>query len=133
MILELCFSLSDNAGDQLMNRYYDRIIKGIGDDGKSMIENQIDLMGWVPPEDWSERILKESVLDGIAITMDNFESITKEKKPLSENITDFVYKVRNKYPREIRSDIPQAVFILACIKHRSPLPPEFWRGTIFNN
>jgi hypothetical protein len=133
MILELCFSLSDNAGDQLMNRYYDRIIKGIGDDGKSIIENQIDLMGWVPPEDWSERILKESVLDGIAITMDNFESITKEKKPLSENITDFVYKVRNKYPREIRSDIPQSVFILACIKHRSPLPPEFWRGTIFNN
>jgi hypothetical protein len=131
MILELCFSLTDNARDQLMNRYYNRIIKGIGDDGKSITENQIDLMGWIPPEDWFERILKGSVLDGIAITTGNFESITKEKRTLSENIIDFVDKVRNKYPREIRSDIPKSVYILACIKHRSPLPPEFWRGIIF--
>lgn len=131
MILELCFSLDGTVRDQLINKYYNRIIMGIGDDGKSIAENQIDLIGWVPPEDWSKRILKKSVLGGIAITTGNFESITKEKKPLSENITDFVYEVRNKYPREIQSDIPKSVYILACIKYCSPLPPEFWRGTIF--
>ena len=27
--------------------------------------------------------------------------------------------------------VPLTVSILACIKHGSPLPPEFWRGTIF--
>ena len=132
MILELCFSLDDVSRDRLIDKYYDRLIMGIGDDGKS-IAGQIDLIGWVPPEDWSKRILKKSVLDGIAITTGNFESITKEKKPISESIADFVYKVMDKYPIKIQSDIPNSVYILACIKHRTPLPPDFWRGTIFKN
>lgn len=134
MILELCFSLNDNiARDQLITRYYNRVINGLGDDGKPIKENQIDLIGWVPPEDWPERILKESVLDGIAITTGNFETMTKERKPLSEKIIDFVNKVKNKYPKVVRLDIPRSVYILACIKHRSPLPAEFWRGTIFED
>ena len=131
MILELCFSLSDDARDQLVTRYYNRIIKGVGDDGKPIAENQINLIGWVPPNDWSERILKGSVWNGIAITTGNLESITEEKKLLQKNIIDFISEVRQKYPSKIRSDIPKSLFILACIKHRSPLPPEFWRETIF--
>jgi hypothetical protein len=27
--------------------------------------------------------------------------------------------------------LPLSVIILACLKHRSPLPPEFWRLSIF--
>lgn len=131
MVLEICFSLDNNKRDKLIDRYYQRIIKGIGDDGKSFTENQIDLMGWVPPKDWSERILKERVLDGITITTNNFESTSQDVKPLSERIREAVSETRKKYPREMPSNIPKAVLILACIKHRSPLPPEFWRGMIF--
>jgi len=131
MILEVCFCLDDDKRDELIDRYYRRIIKGIGDDGKPFTENQIDLMGWVPPEDWSKRILKESVLDGIAITTNNFQSIPQDEKSLSSKITNFILEVRKKYRWQMPTDIPLSVFILACLKHRSPLPPEFWRTLIF--
>jgi hypothetical protein len=49
---------------------------------------------------------------------------------LSEKIREYVTQTRLRYPWN-KPDIPLAVLILACIKHRSPLPPEFWRGTIF--
>jgi len=130
MILELCFSLNEPKRDELLNRYMRRIINGIGDDGKQIVDYQIDLVGWIPPEDWGSRILKERVLDGIAITMGNFESVHQEEKPLYDKIKEYVTKTRLKYPWN-KPDIPLAVLILACIKHRSPLPPEFWRGTIF--
>ena len=129
MILEICFSLDEDKRDELIERYYQRVIKGIGDDGKPFTEKQIDLMGWVPPKDWSKRILKESVLDGIAITTNNFQY--QDKKPLSQKIADFILEVRKKYPWQMPTDIPLSVFILACLKHRSPLPPEFWRTLIF--
>ena len=129
MILEICFSLDEDKRDELIERYYQRVIKGIGDDGKPFTKKQIDLMGWVPPKDWSKRILKESVLDGIAITTNNFQY--QDKKPLSQKIADFILEVRKKYPWQMPTDIPLSVFILACLKHRSPLPPEFWRTLIF--
>ena len=130
MILELCFSLNEPKRGELLNRYMRRIINGIGDDGKHIAEYQIDLVGWIPPEDWGSRILKERVLDGIAITMSNFESVHQEERPLCEKIKEYVTQTRLRYPWN-KPDIPLAVLILACIKHRSPLPPEFWRGTIF--
>lgn len=131
MILELCFSLENRDRDELLNRYYKRIVQGIGDDGKPLSEFEIDLIGWAPPEDWYKRILNESVTSGIAITTNNFHEIPNENRPLAEKIVEFVKQSREKFPFEILLDVPPAVFILACIKYRCPLPPEFWRGMIF--
>lgn len=132
MIMELCFSLPDSQRDELINRYMNRIVKGVGDDGKSLLETEIDLQSWVPPKDWPKRILKEAVLDGIAITTGNFERISQGTQTLSEKIRDFVEQMRRKHPwKKPAGDVPMTVYILACIKHGSPLPPEFWRGTIF--
>jgi hypothetical protein len=109
-----------------------RVVKGIGDDGQRLTKEEIDLQSWVPPEDWSDRILREAVLDGIAITTGNFERMAEKAKPLAERIRDFVEQTRRKHPWEAPGgDVPFAAHILACIKHRSPLPPEFWRGTVF--
>jgi hypothetical protein len=135
MILEICFSLPDNKRDELLNRYMNRIIKGIDEEGKSIKsitgEGTIDLQSWVPPEDWAGRILEGPVWDGIAVTTGNFERLSEKEIPLSERIKQSVHETRQKYPWKIPDYTPLAVYILACIKHRSPLPPEFWRGTIF--
>jgi hypothetical protein len=131
MILELCFSLPDSQRDELLNRYMNRIVKGKADDGKSFEENEIDLQSWVPPGNWSGRILEEPVWDGIAIATGNFERLREKATPLPERIRQFVHETRLKYPCEIADCVPLAAYILACIKHRSPLPSEFWRGTVF--
>lgn len=135
MILELCFSLPDKQRDELLNRYMNRIIKGMDDKGESINsikeEGIIDLQSWAPPENWAERILEEPVWDGIAITTGNFERSREKEIPLPERMKQFVNETRQKYPWKVPDYTPLAVCILACIKHRSPLPPEFWRGTIF--
>ncbi len=133
MILELCFSLPDNQRDELLNRYMNRIVKGVDEAGESIksVEGNIDLQSWVPPEEWSGRILEETVWDGIAVTTGNFERISKKEIPLSQRIRQFINESRQKFPWKIPDYMPLAPYILACIKHQSPLPPEFWRGTIF--
>lgn len=132
MLLELCFSLCESERDELVERYMRRVVKAIGEDGQSLVKKEIDLQSWVPPEDWWDRILKGPVLDGIAVTTNNFDQVTEKAKPLCERIRDSVEEVREKHPWKMRGrDVPLAAYILACIKHRSPLPPEFWRGIIF--
>jgi len=131
MLLELCFSLKEQERDELLNRFFKRIIKGIGDDGHPLADFEIDLIGWAPPEDWGRRILFKSVTDGIAITTNNFHELSETQPPLAEKIKSYVEQSRNKFPFKIPRDIPKAVYILACIKNKSPLPSDFWRGTIF--
>lgn len=134
MILELCFSLEGKYRDELLDKFYRRLIKGVDNIGKPISDNikEIDLIGWAPPDNWAKRILNEKVTDGIAITIGNFEEIAKTDKPLSEKIKEFVVQSRDKFPSEKLGNIPLAVYILACIKHKSPLPPEFWRRIIFS-
>jgi len=131
MLLELCFSLPDDQRDELLKRYMNRIVKGKGDDGKSFEEGEIDLQSWVPPEDWAGRILEGPVWDGIAITTGNFENLKEKATLLSKRIRQSVNETRQKHSWKIPDRTPLAVCILACIKHHSPLPPEFWRGTVF--
>lgn len=132
MILELCFSLPDAQRDELLERYMKRVVKGIGDDGQSLVEGEIELQSWVPPGDWSESVLKEAVTDGIAIITSNFELTVEKAKSLAERIKELVEQTRQKHPwKAPAGGVPLTAYILACIKHRSPLPPEFWRDTIF--
>ncbi|MBN1972586.1 MAG: hypothetical protein JW787_03035 [Sedimentisphaerales bacterium] len=135
MILELCFSLPDKQRDELLDRYMNRLIKGIDESGEPIEsvkeEGEIDLQSWVPPEDWAKRVLEGPVLDGIAITTGNFERFCENTVSLSEKIMQFVSEVRQQSPWKIPQYAPIALYILACIKNKSPLPPEFWRGTIF--
>ncbi len=131
MILELCFSLPSNERDELVFRYVRRIIKGIGDDGKKFDQQQVDLVGWSPPGNWFERILGESVTDGTAITLTAFDSDTISKENCVRAIEDHVTRSRERFPFSLPDDLPKAALVLACIRHRSPLPSEFWRCVVF--
>ncbi|MDE0085443.1 MAG: hypothetical protein OXU23_07005 [Candidatus Poribacteria bacterium] len=131
MILELCFSLEESQRDELLERYFEQIVKGVGVDGQPLDNNKIDLLGWIPPDDWDERILREPVTDGTAIMTHNFEFLPNDQRSLVEKIQDFVGQCREKFPPKAFIEVPRAALILACIKHQSPLPPKFWRGIIF--
>jgi len=136
MLIELACALPEDARDTLTERYVNRLVHGIGDDGKRLVDRQIDLMSWVPPDDWARRILHEPVEDGIAITTDNFASTggddaLSSSQDIITQIESLVRSTRRQFRWKLPTDIPQSVYILACIKNHSPLPPEFWRSLIF--
>ena len=126
MVLELCFSLKESQRDELLERYFTQVVKGVD-------ENAIALLGWAPPDDWDKRILHEKVVDGTAIPTANFSSDPSDERPLAKKIRDFVRQCRKKFPSKEVFEVPQTALILSCIKHQSPLPPEFWRAIIFGS
>jgi len=131
MLMEICFCLNEKDRDELLERLYRRVVCGIGDDGKKIADYPLDLLSWVPPQDWSSRILKESVYDGVGITTNNFSNLGDNQPKLADKIQDFVIQVRTRYPWQLPADIPQSILVLACLKYRSPLPSEFWRSIVF--
>jgi len=136
MLLELICALPVEKRDKLLRRYHSRLIRGIEDSGERIVEEQINLVSWVPPDDWAQRVLRESVRDGVAITTDGFAPDSGEKGShqtgrIDSQIQTLVDSTRQRFPWQLPTDIPQSAYILACIKNRSPLPPEFWRSLIF--
>jgi hypothetical protein len=132
MLLELCFSLPSTQRDELIDRYFRRLIKGIGDDGQQMGQQPLDLVGWAPPDDWLNRILGEGVDDGTGITLTGVDSDTTIlEESCAKAIEEHVIKSRTKFPFTLPDDLPKAALVLACIRHRSPLPAEFWRSALF--
>ena len=133
MILELCFSITDvEKRNNLLNRYMDRIVKGkFYKEDEDKDSTKINLLGWVPPEDWSEKILNGRVYEGISVSTHNFNNIEDKEKSLVQNIEEFVINTRSKDGFTVNLAIPSSIYILACIKNKSPLPPEFWRAQIW--
>ena len=131
MILELCFSLPNTQRDELIYRYVRRLIKGIGDDGKQMNQQPLDLVGWAPPDNWLQRILGEGVVDGTGITLTTFDSEAISRESAVRAIEDHVTRSRERFPFSLPDDLPKAALVLASIRHRSPLPSEFWRSAVF--
>ena len=132
MLMEICFCLDGKDRDELIERFYGRVVNGIGDDGSKIADYPIDLMSWVPSQDWSKCILKESVYDGVGIATHNFSNVDDNKVNLADKIQDFIALAREQYPWQLPTNIPQSIAILACLKYDSPLPPEFWRSIIFS-
>ena len=131
MLLEMCFYLGQQERDELLERYYRRVVIGIGDDGNRISDYCLDLLSWVPPEDWARRILVEKVDDGIGIAAHNFSAVGDSQFSLAERIQNFIKETRIQYPWQLPKSAPYCVIILACLKHGSPLPPEYWRSIIF--
>jgi len=132
MLMEICFCLNEKGRDELLERLYRRVVCGIGDDGKKIADYPLDLMSWVPPQDWPGRVLKERVYDGIGIITYNFSNVGDNQSKLADKIQNFVTQVRTQYPWQLPADVPQSILVLACLKYQSPLPPEFWRSIVFS-
>lgn len=135
MILEISLGLKVVNGQKITERYFKHIILGYGDDNRLLTkdENPIDLQSWHPPDDWDERIFLNNVTDGTEISTGNFSINLEVLNDLDNRIKDFIEKTVTKFTNKIRKDIPLAVYLLACLKNKSPLPPYFWRRFLNND
>jgi hypothetical protein len=90
-------------------------------------------MGWMPPEDWSARVLMKSLADeGESQTLETFNAPAgADGTSTAARIENFVCQSRIARPFQFPDGLPASTLVLACLKHRSPLPAEFWRLSIF--
>ena len=132
-ILEFCFSLEIEKRNELIARYYREIVLGQDSFGEQMKgRTPIDLMGWLPPEDWGHKILTKSLVDeGESQTVEPFKSpLGNDGSAVAARIESFVRQSRTTRKTQFPNGLPPSVIVLACLKHRSPLPAELWRHLI---
>jgi hypothetical protein len=93
----------------------------------------LDLVGWIPPEDWPDQILIKSLADeGESQTLETVvEQPIVDGSQIAAHLEEFVRQSRAVQQPKFPTDLPVAVVILACLKLRSPVPPELWRMSIF--
>ena len=133
-ILEWCFCLEPDKRDNLILRYYREIVLGQDSFGQPMRNcKPIDLIGWLPPEDWNERIFENGLdNEGEAQAVETFQLLpTAQGSEISAKIEAFIRQCRKVDKSLFPAKIPSAAVSLACLKLRSPLPPELWRTAIF--
>ena len=135
-LMELLCSLPKERRDELLRLVYHRIVLGLADCGTQMEGCEpIDLMLWIPPEDWGERVLNKSLgNEGESATI-HFAALGASEPSDGEEIALSIETLVNetranrvfKWPEEL----PTSVVILGCLKHSSPLPSELWRKSVF--
>lgn len=135
-ILEFCFSLEPTQRDELIALYYREIVLGQDSYGAQMKDRTpIDLMGWFPPEDWAKKVFTKCLSDeGESQTVEFFESPSgKDGSAIAVKLETFIKQSRTTRKTELPEHVPISAVILACLKHRSPLPAEIWRRSIFDD
>jgi hypothetical protein len=137
-LLELACSVPLEGRDALIEAIHRRLVLAHADCGSPIANCEpIDLMLWVPPVDWGDRILTKSLADqGECITVSLFSPFPGSEANdaiLFERIARFVEQTRAHRPFDLPEHLPASVIVLACLKHCSPLPPELWRLSIFEH
>jgi hypothetical protein len=133
-LLEWCFSLPTARRDQLLHSYYTQLVLGRDSEGQPLGDSQpIDLLGWVPPEDWGRKVLVQSLaLEGESQAFETLgPDAIQNPAAIVEHFENFIRKSRSARKTSFPELLPVSVVILACLKHRSPLPAELWRISIF--
>lgn len=136
MILEICRDINISEGLALSELYFKHIVLNNHDatESNKNWKKILDLQSWVPPDDWDERVFLEQISDGISINFPIINFNKTKAKELDGIIRDFIKNNMDNFPNKIRfDDIPLAVYLLACIKNKSPLPPIFWRKYFTQN
>jgi hypothetical protein len=135
MVIEICVHGLGPNGSDLLRQIHLHLIEGKGDDAKSFeFPERVELQSWVPPKDWADRVLDGPVgNDGICVTVNGYYDWNQEdRSDLPARVESFVAQIRKAHPFDRATRLPATVLVLACILHRSPLPPEFWRTGLFD-
>ncbi|MDF1658119.1 MAG: hypothetical protein P1U58_10950 [Verrucomicrobiales bacterium] len=132
MILEICVGDLGEEGRELAVEIFQHLILGKIDDEKSHdFPESVELQSWVPPEAWGRQVLAGYTGDlGITLTINSyFQQQRDNMDGFSENVLSFIQTARETHPVDYGQDtsVPAGVWQLACILHKSPVPPEFWR------
>jgi len=135
-LMEMTCILPPEQRDPLLEGIYRRLVLGRADCGTPLDNSSpIDLMGWCPQLDWGDRVLTQSLAHEGECTTIQLASVDRKEpstgREIADALTRLVAETRNKREFTWPDGLPMAVILLACSKHRSPLPPEFWRRIIF--
>lgn len=133
-ILEWCFSLPFRERDRLVELYYKQLVLGRDSKGQPLGDAQpIDLLAWVPPENWGKKVLVKGLAD--EGESQSFETLgpdaVQDGSTIARHFENFIRKSRSARKTSLPEGLPISVVVLACLKHRSPLPAELWRASIF--
>ena len=128
MLLELCSLLPDDSRDRLVTRIHARLVLGKLKEGKPNDRKSLDLISWIPPQDWARRVLHSENKAGQFVTVSPF-SERADAMPIQilAGMRHVVEEMRKASPFELPKVVPLQALILACLRHRMPLPPELWR------
>ena len=135
-MLEMICALPVEDRNRLLENVYRRLVLGRADCGTQMERcPPIDLMSWIPPADWGDRVLTQSLQQEGECTVIQFAGFDGKEPSTGSQIADIlttlVAETRKKREFRHADGVPIAVVVLACSKHRTPLPPEFWRAVVF--
>jgi hypothetical protein len=132
-LLELCFALPEPSRNELLGLIYRRLVLGCLDDGPVDDCKPINLMLWLPPEDWVDRVLSGCMDgEGECVTL---ELLPPDAEPtdlaIANAVREFVDVTRRERPSKFDGSVPLSVVLLACLKQQIQLVPEIWRSAIF--
>ncbi|HOW65160.1 MAG TPA: hypothetical protein P5186_02700 [Candidatus Paceibacterota bacterium] len=133
-IMEWCFSLPTEQRNQLIELYYRQIVLGIDNEGKPLGDAiPIDLLSWVPREDWGLKVLGQGLADdGECQSIETLgPNAVRDGATIANHLEHFIRMSRSARKNPFPEGLPISVIVLACLKHRSPLPAELWRHSIF--
>jgi hypothetical protein len=131
MLMELACSLPSKQGDSALTTIYHAIVASDSKDTKN--ENKaLDLISWIPPADWAKKILSGPVEDGECVTISNLVNIDQaDPATIRDALTHLCSEMRKVTPELEPTPTPVSALILGCLRNNSPIPPEFWRRSIF--
>lgn len=132
MLMELCLGAPEQQGEGLADVMHRQLIYAEnGEGGKLPFKEQVHLMGWIPPADWRDRILAGRVNDGVSLPA--YFSLDADETIFPSALRRFIENSRKESSEVLLPATPPSALVLACQKHLSPLPSEFWRGPLFGS
>jgi hypothetical protein len=130
MLMELCLGAPDQQGESLADVMHRQLIHAEnGERGKLPFKEQVHLMGWIPPADWRDRILAGRVDEGVSLPA--YFSLDADETAFPAALRRFIENSRKESSQVLLPATPPSALVLACQKHVSALPSEFWRGPLF--
>lgn len=124
--------------EEFVRRIHQRLVLGWSDDNQAIDGVEpIELMIWFPPTDWRAKIFRESLSSLGSTYSVSYHSSGEEPdisgaKLLSE-IKKFMDLTDSNHSTNDDIEIPLSPMILACMKHGTPLLPEFWRSFMYRD
>lgn len=128
MLLELMLMFDDAKAKENI----DFTFKNIIEKNNQYKNEEIDLVSWLPPENFEDIVFSKQVSTGTGVSTSNFGDFSNSKKEKMDVIKEFIEESSQRDIDIKKLKRPFDTYILACLKNKSPLPPAFWRSIILS-
>jgi hypothetical protein len=123
--------LPDDSRNTLIAVIHRRLVLGALDQGDPGDRQPLDLMSWIPPTDWVQKVFRGDV-EGESVAVPRFaDDRDATSADILAGMRRVVAEMRTVSLLELPVEIPLAAAILASLRYGTPLPPELWRRFAF--